>query len=77
MAPEIEAVLSRHEDELMDLPNVQGVGIGELDGERVIRVFVSRKVPKTSLAEQDVIPDELEGCRVCVDVSGEFSQQDG
>jgi len=66
----VEAILRRHEDELMDLPNVVAVGIGEAHGKTVIKVFVEKKVPKTELHPSDVIPAEIEGYDVDVDVSG-------
>ena len=39
---------ARHEAELLALPNVTGVGIGERDGKPVIKVFVTEKCRKPS-----------------------------
>jgi hypothetical protein len=62
-----------HEDRLMALANVTGVGTGqdEDSGEDVIVVFVTRKVPSDRLRPEDVIPDELEGVPVRVLAMGE------
>jgi hypothetical protein len=57
----IEAVMRKYEYQLMQLPNVTGVGIGEKNGEQVIIVFVTQKVKKSALRPQDVIPKTLEG----------------
>jgi len=45
----IEAVKGKYEERLMRLPNVTGVGIGERVGKRVIKVFVTHKVPESEL----------------------------
>lgn len=57
----IEAVLKKHEDELMTLPNVVGVGIGERDGVAVIRVMVSKKLSTDRLRPEQRIPKILDG----------------
>jgi hypothetical protein len=56
----IEAAKMKHEEKLMRLPNVTGVGIGEKEGRVVIVVFVTRKVPASTLQPQEVIPKKLE-----------------
>ena len=38
----IEPVKRKYEEQLMRLPNVTGVGIGEKDGKEVIVVFVTQ-----------------------------------
>ena len=70
---QIQTILKRHEDALMDLPNVQAVGIGEKAGRPVIKVFVSAKVAKKSLRPEQIIPAVLEGCEVDVDEIGEIT----
>jgi hypothetical protein len=70
---QIETILKKHEDALMDLPNVQAVGIGEKGGRKVIKVFVSVKVSKKSLRREQIIPAVLEGCEVDVDEIGEIT----
>jgi hypothetical protein len=58
---------SRHEAELLRLPNVTGVGIGERAGKPVIKVFVTRKVPASQLAPEEQVPRSLEGHEVDVE----------
>ncbi|GAB2962821.1 hypothetical protein GCM10023080_024290 [Streptomyces pseudoechinosporeus] len=67
-----------HEDRLMRLARVTGVGIGqdESSGEDVIVVFVTHEVPRDSLRPEDVIPDELEGVPVRVLPMGDGEAQD-
>ena len=57
----IEAVKKKHEEKLMRLPNVTGVGIGEKTGKAVIKVFVTHKVPESALRPQEIVPKLLEG----------------
>ena len=56
----IEPVRQKYEEQLMRLPNVMGVGIGEKDGKEIIVVFVTQKVPESSLERQEIIPKRLE-----------------
>ena len=67
-----------HEDRLMGLAHVTGVGIGqdESSGEDVIVVFVTHEVPRDHLRPEDVIPDELEGVPVRVLPMGDGETQD-
>lgn len=58
---DINDVLRRHEDRLMRLPNVVGVGIGEKDGKPTIRVLVSRKIPAGALGPDQQVPPIIEG----------------
>jgi hypothetical protein len=62
----------------MGLPNVTGVGTGkdEHSGRDVIVVFVTRKVPRDRLRDEDVVPDELDGVPVRVLAIGEVSAQE-
>jgi hypothetical protein len=57
----IESVMRKHEEELMQLPNVTGVGISEKNGKEIIVVFVSKKVPESQLKPSDVVPKTCEG----------------
>jgi hypothetical protein len=68
-----------HESRLMQLANVSGVGTGrdEHSGQDVIIVFVTRKVPRDRLLQEDVVPDELDGVPVRVLAIGEVSAQEG
>lgn len=70
---EIEAVLRRHEDDLLAYPNVNAVGIGERAGRPVIKVMVARKLPETSLRPDQILPKELEGYPLDVEESGEIA----
>ena len=67
----IEDVRARHEDRLLGLPNVVGVGVGERGGEPVIKVFVAQKVPESALAEDERVPESLDGYEVDVEAIGE------
>ena len=68
--PPIEETSRRHEDELLALPNVTGVGIGERAGEAVIKVFVARKVPASELEPRERVPSSLDGHPVDVEEIG-------
>ncbi len=63
----IEEALRKHEDHLMSLPGVHGVGIGRRGDRDIIKVFVDADAPR-----QD-IPSSLEGYEVEVEVSEPFS----
>lgn len=71
-------VKGRHEDELLRKANVVGVGVGfvsrrgRMTEQIGVIVNVRRKVPLAQLAEQDVIPVELEGVPVDVTEVGEI-----
>ena len=71
----IESVKTQHEDRLMQLPNVSGVGIGQRDGNEVIKVFVTHKVPESTLREEEMIPRELDGHGVDVEEIGVITAQ--
>lgn len=55
----IEAVKMKHEEQLMRLPNVMDVGMGEKAGKTVIKVFVTHKVPESSLRHEEIVPKSL------------------
>ena len=71
----IEDVKTKHEDKLMQLPNVTGVGIGEEAGKAVIKVFVTHKVPKSDLQPQNMVPKMLEGWKIDVEEIGVVTPQ--
>ena len=71
----IEAVKSKYEEQLMRLPNVTGVGIGEKAGKAVIKVFVMHKVFESSLRPQEIIPKLLEGYDTDVEEIGVVTAQ--
>lgn len=66
----IETVKMKHEAQLMQLPNVTGVGIGEKAGKTVIKVFVTQKIPESALCPQEIIPKSLDGYETCVEEIG-------
>ena len=66
---------SEHESELLALPNVTGVGIGERAGKPVIKVFVTEKVPESQLAPEERVPTSLEGYDVDVETIGFIEAQ--
>ncbi|MFG2646215.1 hypothetical protein [Streptomyces sp. NPDC048436] len=69
---------SLHEDRLMKLANVTGVGTGrdENAGTDVIVVFVTRKVSRDRLRDEDVVPAVLDGVPVRVLAIGGVDAQD-
>lgn len=70
MIPESNAlrVKERHEMRLLEIPGVQGVGLGEADSGEAIKVYVDTTTP--GLRER--IPKEIEGIPVVVEETGEF-----
>ena len=72
----INAVRMKYEEQLMSLPNVTGVGIGEKEGKEVIKVFVKQKVPEAELRPEEIVPHDLEGFEVDVEEIGEVTAQD-
>jgi hypothetical protein len=65
----IEQIMAAHEDELMRIPGVNGVGIGERHGKPVIRVMLDRPVSQLPAK----IPSQLEGVPVETEVIGEVT----
>jgi len=65
----IEDVLDKHQDRLMAVPGVTGVGIGERAGRPVLVVMVKALTPESRAK----IPSRLEGFEVEVEVTGEIS----
>ena len=58
---DIDAVRERYTDQLMELPQVVGVGVGRVGGESVLEVLVD-----SSAAAAEPIPQEIEGVPVHV-----------
>jgi hypothetical protein len=77
--PKIQQVRQAYQDWLMSKANVVGVGVGmrqkqnQSTGEMALVVMVSRKVPKNQLDAQDIIPSEIDGIPVDIQVVGEIS----
>ena len=72
---DIETVQQQQQDQLMRLPNVVGVGIGEKGGKKVIKILVTRKVPASSLKPEDVIPKKVGGFDTDVEEIGSVMAQ--
>lgn len=76
------SVKQAYQDQLMALENVMGVGVGfrKIGGVRTndvaIVVMVKEKYPRDQLAPKDVLPAEIEGIPVDVQVVGEFKAFD-
>ena len=71
----IRDALKNHEDQLMGLPNVAGVGIGEKDGSEVIVVYVTHRVLVSELQPDEVIPKSLEGYATAVEEIGSITPE--
>lgn len=64
---DIQQARLSHEDTLLGMRNVTGVGISDDGaGRDVIVVFVTRKVPPAHLAAGDLVPAQIEGFPVRV-----------
>lgn len=71
----IEAVKKKYEEQLMQLPNVTGVGIGEKERKKVIKVFVTHKVPESALRPHEIVPKMLDGYETDVEEIGVVTAQ--
>lgn len=74
---DIESVRQRIEGQVLQLPNVTGVGIGEKDGKPVIKVFVTQKLPESALRPEEIVPKQLEGQQIDVEEIGVLNAQQG
>jgi len=73
----IESVRQSVEGELLRLPNVVAVGIGEKGGRPVIQVGVTRKVPASQLREDQLIPPSRGGYDIEVVELGQLVAEEG
>lgn len=71
----IEFVQKKYEDQLLRLPNVNGVAIGQKAGKEVIKVFVTHRVPETLLRAEEIVPKTLEGYATDVEELGTITAQ--
>ena len=69
--------VEKNEEELLGLPNVTGVGVGEKGGHPVIVVFVTRKVPLSQLRPNEAVPRKLDGYRTDVEAIGTVTAREG
>lgn len=67
---DIESVMKKHEEKLLRLPNVVGIGIGELRGKQVVKVFVTQKVPISYLEPNEIIPKSVDEYEIDVEEIG-------
>lgn len=73
---QVSDLQARYADELMKMPHVIGVAVGQAQqngqttGEISLIVLVDQKVPLTELAPNEIVPPELEGIRVDVQEIG-------
>ena len=72
----IESVMRKHEEQVMQLPNVTGIGIGKKGGKNVIKIFVTHKVPESSLEYHEIIPKLLDGYETDVEETGVVTAQE-
>ena len=81
MTPRAQAIQAKYSDMLMSKPHVQGVGVGlamkdgQFTDDIAIVVMVDEKVPADQLAPEDLLPKELDGIPVDVQVMGTFWAQ--
>jgi hypothetical protein len=75
-AVKLAKIRARYEAELLRYPNVVAVGEGiqtkggKPTGQPCIVVFVVRKIPQDQLAEDEILPEEVEGVPVDVVEAG-------
>jgi len=80
---EYRALAKRAAEQLLKLPGVHSVGIGgrETDGqptgEIVIKVFVTRKLPRGDVAAAALVPTEIEGVKTDVEECPPFEESVG
>jgi hypothetical protein len=64
----IQEARKKHQNKLMSIPGVIGIGIGAVDGSPVINVLVVKTTPKLEKG----IPKTLEGYQVVILETGEI-----
>ena len=69
--------MRKHEERILRLANVTGIGVGEDKGRPVIKVFVSRKLPKSELSRSEIVPTSLDGYPTDVEEIGVVTAQQG
>ncbi len=65
---DIHTVLRRHRAQLLAVKGVVGVGVGQVKGEKVVQVMVSKRLPE----HDRKIPSVLENYRVVIVETGPF-----
>jgi len=64
----IVQVLNEHADQLISIPGVTGVGIGDCHGTPCIKIFVVKATPSITRH----LPARLDGYEVSIEETGEF-----
>lgn len=72
---DIETARAKHENQLMRLPNVTAIGIGERRGKAVIKVFVTCKLAESELQPEEIVPKTLESFETDVEAIGVVTAQ--
>jgi hypothetical protein len=74
---EAQQAKAAHEDALMSLPHVVGVGTGRNDetSTDIVIVWVDRKVPLSELNDEEVIPQSIDGVPIRVEAIGQPEAQ--
>lgn len=78
LAQQAEFTIAEHEERIMSIPNVVGFGYGEKEGqpgERVLQVFVTRKIDPSRLRAEDVLPETVGPFEVDVIETGVIEAQ--
>lgn len=77
----IQRIKERYEEELLLNPNVAGVGIGTkiikgIPTERqCIKIYVRKKIPRSGLQKNELIPQKLNGIETDVEEVGRLKAQ--
>ncbi|MEO8417862.1 MAG: hypothetical protein ABI475_03970 [Methylophilaceae bacterium] len=72
----IESSRRKYEDQMLQLPNVTGIGIGQRAGKDVIKIFVTRKLPESALQPHEIIPKTLDEYQTDVEEIGVVTAQE-
>ena len=71
----IEQAMQEAEAELRSKPNVIGVGVGSRGERQVIKVLVTRKVPRSELEASEIVPATIRGFPTDVEEVGVVTAQ--
>lgn len=74
---DITTAMRTHEEQILRLANVTGIGVGEKNGRPVIKIFVSRKLPEGDLGPEQIVPKALDGYATDVEEIGIVTAQQG
>jgi hypothetical protein len=77
----IQGIKERYEDKLLLFPNVVGVGIGTkiikgaFTKRKCIKIYVQKKVLKSRLLKNELIPEEIGGIETDIEEIGRIKPQ--